>query len=83
MRRALKTGKDGDGPTGEDGADDNRTTERWLISNDMCGSLLGKKGSAIQAINRDSGAWVKIAHPQEMPRGSQERQVDDAIKDVH
>jgi len=53
--------------------DEPRTLIRWLVPNESCGFLIGKKGAGIHAINNESGAKVKVGHEEEMPPGSGER----------
>ena len=51
-----------------DGASDQQVMIQWIIPQSSCGLLIGKNGSRIKMINEQSGAWVKIAHPEEMGR---------------
>ena len=46
---------------------------KWLISQSVCGSLIGKKGDGIKSIYRMSGAWVKVAHADEYSNKNAER----------
>jgi len=39
---------------------------QWIIPKSFCGVLIGKNGSRIKLINESSGAWVKIAHHEEV-----------------
>ena len=39
---------------------------QWIIPKSVCGVLIGKNGSRIKLINESSGAWVKIAHHEEV-----------------
>lgn len=48
---------------------------QWIIPQSMTGFLIGKHGSRIKMINEHSGAWVKIAHPEEVPPSMGERTV--------
>lgn len=38
---------------------------KWMISQQTVGLLIGKNGVGIKHINQKSGAWVKVAHPEE------------------
>ena len=33
---------------------------KWIISNRVCGLLIGRNGEGIKHINDVSGAWVKV-----------------------
>ena len=63
-----------------------RKTLRWLIPAEMSGLLIGKRGIGREAIQQESGAFIKIAHEQELPPGSTEKlvyiegQTDEAIE---
>jgi polyribonucleotide nucleotidyltransferase len=46
---------------------------KWIIPQSMCGKLIGKGGDGIKLINSKSGAWVKIAHIEEISPGTDER----------
>lgn len=50
-----------------------RKTLRWLIPAELSGLLIGKRGIGREAIQQESGAFVKIAHEQELPPGSTEK----------
>ena len=63
-----------------------RKTLRWLIPAEMSGLLIGKRGIGREAIQQETGAFIKIAHEQELPPGSTEKlvyiegQTDEAIE---
>lgn len=46
---------------------------KWVIPQSLCGKLIGKGGNGIKHINTSSGAWVKIAHIEEISPGENER----------
>jgi hypothetical protein len=48
---------------------------QWIIPQGKAGLLIGKHGSRIKMINDQSGAWVKMAHPEETPPSRSERTV--------
>ncbi len=48
---------------------------QWAIPQSATGMLIGKQGMRIKYINDMSGAWVKIAHPEETSLGTDERRV--------
>lgn len=48
---------------------------QWAIPQAATGMLIGKQGLRIKYINDVSGAWVKIAHPEESSLGDDERRV--------
>lgn len=48
---------------------------QWIIPQNATGLLIGKNGTRIKMINERSGAWVKIAHPEEAAPGVGERYV--------
>lgn len=47
----------------------------WLVPSEHVGKLIGKGGSGIEAIRRDTGASVRAYRADEMPPGCQERRV--------
>lgn len=50
-----------------------RRTMRWLIPAELSGLLIGKRGVGREAIQQESGAFIKIAHEQELPPGSTDK----------
>jgi len=46
---------------------------KWIIPQSAAGLLIGKQGSRIKMINDKSGAWVKLAHPEELAPSPDER----------
>lgn len=52
-------------PLTDDAAGEQRVLQ-WIIPKSSCGLLIGKNGSRIKFINENSGAWVKVAHHEEV-----------------
>ena len=59
----VANNNNGDGST--EGTSSDQHVIQWIIPQSSCGLLIGKNGSRIKMINENSGAWVKIAHPEE------------------
>ena len=47
----------------------------WAIPSQATGVLIGRQGLRIKYINKISGAWVKVAHPEESSPTEDERRV--------
>jgi len=56
-------------PTPVAGGDASQCVLQWIIPKTACGLLIGKNGSRIKMINESSGAWVKVAHHEEVGPG--------------
>ena len=57
----------------ESGTELDKLVIQWIIPQSATGLLIGKNGTRIKMINERSGAWVKIAHPEEAAPGPGER----------
>ena len=55
------------------GTSEHEYLAKCLISQSVCGTLIGKGGDGIKAIHRISGAWVKVAHTDEFSNSNAER----------
>jgi len=59
----------------ENGQNLDKLVIQWIIPQQATGLLIGKNGARIKMINERSGAWVKIAHPEETAPSIGERYV--------